>query len=154
MIHADVPAALVPWPMTYILRDMVPADYSQAIALWQASDGVRSAETREEVVAYLTRNPGLSVVAEDAGQLVGAVMGGHDGRRGYFYHLAVAASHRRQGIARAMLDRSLTRMTALGIRRASVFVVSTNHSGREFWERLGWWQRDDLTVLAHDLSVE
>jgi N-acetylglutamate synthase len=140
--------------MSSILRDMTPADYTQAMALWQSSEGVRSAETREEFIAYLDRNPGLSVVAEEAGSLVAAVMGGHDGRRGYFYHLAVAKSHRRRGIARAMLERSLARMAAQGIRRASVFVVATNQEGREFWERLGWWYRDDLTVLAHDLSSE
>ena len=140
--------------MPFILRDMTLADYPAAMALWQGSEGVRSTETREEIAVYLDRNPGLSVVAEEGEQLVGAVLGGHDGRRGYFYHLAVAQSHRRQGIARAMLDRSLARMAALGIRRASVFVVTDNHSGREFWQRLGWWQRHDLVVLAHDLSVE
>ena len=140
--------------MTYILRDMTPADYSQATALWQASEGVRSAETREEIVMYLDRNPGLSVVAEDEGKLVAAVMGGHDGRRGYFYHLAVAASHRRRGIARAMLDRSLSRLTALGIRRASVYLIDENQAGREFWLRLGWHERVELTLLAIDLPVD
>jgi ribosomal protein S18 acetylase RimI-like enzyme len=137
-----------------MLRDMTPADYDQAVRLWHSSEGVRSAETREELNCYLDRNPGLSVVAEENGQLVAAVMGGHDGRRGYFYHLAVAGSHRRQGIARAMLQRSLARMKSEGIRRASVFVVTTNQQGQQFWQRLGWRERTDLTVLAHDLLSE
>jgi len=140
--------------MSYILRDMIPADYSQAMALWQASEGVRSAETREEILFYLDRNPGLSVVAEEDGRVVGAVLGGHDGRRGYFYHLAVAESHRRRGIGREMIERSLARLTKLGIRRASVFVMRENDLGREFWLRRGWRERIDLTLLACDLPVE
>lgn len=124
------------------------------MALWQASEGVRSGETRDEMLAYLERNPGLSVVAEEEGQLVAAVMGGHDGRRGYFYHLAVAGSHRRRGIARQMLERSLARMTAQGIRRATVFVIHSNESGQAFWKELGWYERNDLTLLSHDLPVE
>ena len=140
--------------MPFILRDMTPADYTRSLQLWQLSEGVRSSETREEVVSYLERNPGLSVVAEDNGLLIAAVMGGHDGRRGYFYHLAVAESHRRQGIARAMLARSLDRMESAGIRRASVFVISTNQAGRDFWDRLSWYERHDLTVLAYDIAPQ
>ena len=75
-------------------------DYTPVIALWELSDGVglSSADSPEAIQFYLERNPGMSFVAKQDGMVVGAVLSGHDGRRGYIHHLAVHPDYRRQGI--------------------------------------------------------
>src|SRR5437868_781669 len=102
-------------PAPFVLRDLRLADYQPAMTLWNSAAGVRTSESPEEFERILARNPGLSCAAEVDSQLVGAVLACHDGRRGYLYHLAVAASHRSQGIARAIVERCLQRLQAIGI---------------------------------------
>jgi ribosomal protein S18 acetylase RimI-like enzyme len=130
---------------------MVADDYAAALALWNASSGVRANETREEFIRILARNPGLSSTAKVAGRLVGAVLCCHDGRRGYLYHLAVADEFRRRGIAAALVERALAGLQKLGIRRCSIFLIADNAEGESFWRQTGWWERTDLKVLAKDL---
>jgi len=100
---------------------MTMADYDAVIELMKATPGVsfRDADSRDATARYLERNPGLSFVAEKGDRLVGCVMCGHDGRRGYLQHLAVLPEHRRQGIASALVERCLAR-PALGLPRRSV----------------------------------
>src|SRR5580693_6650003 len=99
-----------------LLRAMAPSDYDAVFALWQASEGIglNESDTREAIAAYLGRNPGLSVVAEIENKIAGAVLCGHDGRRGYLHHLAVGHQHRRHRLGRALVDESLTRLRAQG----------------------------------------
>jgi ribosomal protein S18 acetylase RimI-like enzyme len=97
---------------------------------------------------YLARNPGLSFVARDAGQLVGAVLTGTDGRRGYLQHLAVAPSHRGQGLGRALAERAVTALRAGGIRKCHIMVRRENAQARAFWTRLGWNERADVTLMS------
>lgn len=137
--------------MSYALAPMTAADYNEVLALWQASEGVGGAEPRDELESYLARNPGLSLVAREQGKLVGAVMCGHDGRRGYLYHLAVAASHRGQGIGRAIVETCLDQLRAAGIRRCTIFLFADNHEGEKFWRQLGFRERTDLKAFAFDL---
>ena len=77
-------------------RAFVIDDFERAVALWNAMEGVEICEgdAREEIRAYLERNPGLSRVVEDDGKIVAAALCGHDGRRGFIYHLAVAGAGR------------------------------------------------------------
>ena len=129
------------------------ADYDEALSLWQASEGIGLGEsdTREAIAAFLTHNPGLCFVARDDGLLVGAVLCGCDGRRAYLHHLAVAASHRRRGAGRLLATRCVEALRALGISRCHLFVVRTDEAARAFWEREGWWERDDLWMMTRDV---
>ncbi len=132
---------------------MTPADIAEARQLWAAAEGVELAEGDEpaEIARYLERNPGLSTVATDAsGRLVGAVLCGHDGRRGFVYHLAVAPAERRRGLAAAMMKRSLAELKAAGVRRVLLLVAADNLHGREFWRRSGW---EDLS-LASPMGID
>lgn len=138
--------------MAFALSPMTAADYDEVLALWQASEGVGGAESREELTSYLTRNPGLSLVARDNGTLAGAVMCGHDGRRGYLYHLAVAASHRGQGIGRAIVERCHEQLRVIGIRRCTIFLFVDNSAGEKFWRQIGFRERTDLKAFAFDLD--
>lgn len=126
-------------------------DYDTVMRLWNSTPGVRANESRAELTRILARNGGLSPVARVAGELVGAVLCCHDGRRGYLYHLAVAESFRQQGIARTLVERALAGLASEGIARCTIFLIADNASGRVFWEKLGWRERTDLVAFAQDL---
>lgn len=141
------------------IRSMTVDDFDEVMALWQASKGVGldcHTDTREGITAYLARNPGLSFVARQEERVVGAVLCGHDGRRGYLHHLAVAPSHRRRGIGRVLVERCLGQLGLLGIQKCNIFLYADNDEGEAFWRRNGWLERSDLKVLqrATPQSVE
>lgn len=121
------------------------------MALWSSAPGVRTSESPEEFGRILARNPGLSCAAVVSGKLVGAVLACHDGRRGYLYHLAVAEPQRKLGIARAIVERCLQRLKAIGIERCSIHLIVDNDGGAAFWKQIGWRERTDLKVMCRDL---
>jgi N-acetylglutamate synthase len=128
------------------IRRMSIEDYDAVIGLLTATSGVRlrDADSREATARYLERNPGLSFVASGDGDMVGCVMCGHDGRRGYLQHLAVSPPHRRTGIGSALVEACLTGLESLGIRKTHIDVLVENHSAHDFWRRRGWQKRDDI----------
>jgi len=129
---------------------MTIQDYDAVIALWQSADGVglSDADSREAIGRYLARNPGLSFTAWAGDLLVGAVLCGHDGRRGYVHHLAVRPSHRRQGIGKALANHCLDALAAEGIDKCHLFVFAVNADAIAFWKSGGWNQRVDLNVMS------
>jgi putative acetyltransferase len=138
--------------MIFSISDMQPDDYDAVLALWQESEGVglTPSDNREAVHAFLARNPGLSLVARHDRQIVGAVLCGHDGRRGYLYHLAVAREHRQQGLGRSIVEACLLRLGSCGIAKATIFVYGHNDIGNRFWRNVGWKDRTDLVVLQRE----
>jgi N-acetylglutamate synthase len=136
---------------------MLAEDYDEALALWQNTEGIGldgRGDTREGIAAYLVRNPGLSYVVRMEGRVVAAVLCGHDGRRGYLCHLAVAIPWRRKGIGRALVDACLAGLAAVGIEKCNVFLFAHNELGKTFWMRGGWNERCDLKVLQKSTSCE
>ena len=125
-------------------------DYDQVFALWSQCDGVGLAEgdSREDIRAFLKRNPRLSFVAERSDTIVGAVLSSHDGRRGFLYHLAVAAGQRRSGIGQALVKRCLAALKDVGIPKCHIVVFARNRSGRQFWKRIGWVERTELRMMS------
>jgi ribosomal protein S18 acetylase RimI-like enzyme len=131
------------------VRAMLAGDLPAARSLWLATEGVGLApdETPQVLERYLSRNPGISSVAsEGGGALVGALLGGHDGRRGYLYHLAVSQPWRGLGIGKSLVQHATTELAGHGISRVTIFVYAHNPEGRAFWEHLGWKAREDLDV--------
>ena len=128
--------------------------YDQVIALWQQAEGVglNSADSRESIQTYLERNPGMSFIAEQDGTLVGAVLSGHDGRRGYIHHLAVHPNYRWQGIGRKLVDRCLATLQEVGIQKCHLFIFNENVDGICFWESVGWTRRVDIGVMSKNIT--
>ncbi|GAA5166130.1 GNAT family N-acetyltransferase [Viridibacterium curvum] len=118
--------------MSYTLRPLNLADHLHLLALMQAT------------ARYLARNPGLSFVAEVADEVVGCLMAGHDGRRGYLQHLLVLPAYRGQGIARALVDACLAALAQEGIAKSHCDVLVSNAAAQAFWAHLGWARRDDI----------
>lgn len=137
-------------PLTF--RPLLPDDYDSAMELWNRAPGVRTTESREMFIRFLDRNPGLSGAACAEEKLIGAVMCGHDSRRGYLYHLAVDATFQRQGIAKQLVQTCLQQLATLGIEKCSAFLFTHNTAGRDFWLQLGWRERVDLVVMAKELG--
>ena len=136
--------------MSPTIRALQPSDIPAAITLWQGMEGIGLSpeETPAMLTAYLERNPEISSAAVDAsGLLVGALMGGHDGRRGFLYHLAVSESYRGQKLGRLLVHRTTAELARCGIVKAAIMVYTTNHTGRAFWEHLGWNVRPDLNPM-------
>ena len=134
-------------------REFVMDDYDQAIALWCGVEGVEVCEgdSREEIAEYLERNPGLSRVAEIDGAIVGAALCGHDGRRGWIYHLAVESSHRRQKVGNALIEACLDGLRKAGLKRAIILVAGDNPDGHQFWLRNGWENIDGAIAMTREL---
>jgi ribosomal protein S18 acetylase RimI-like enzyme len=138
----------------FTIREMTDGDYDAVHALWKATPGIglSEADERPNIASFLAHNRGLSFVAEAGGGIAGAVLGSFDGRRGYLHHLAVTPGFRRSGIGRALVAHSLEALRGRGVRRCHIFVMAANEEGRRFWERVGWFRRDDLIVMSKDVA--
>jgi len=139
-------------PAGIVIRAMTLRDYEAVLALWRATPGIRlygDDDSRPAIARYLRRNRGLSWVACQEGRIVGAVLVGHDGRRGGLYHLAVAPSCRRHGVGRALVAAGLRALAAQRIGKCNIFVMGSNRSGLHFWQRGGWILRRETPWLQH-----
>jgi putative acetyltransferase len=137
-------------PAGYTLRSMEIADYPAVRSLWERTEGMglNESDTPEAIALFLGRNPGLSLlITAPDGRTVGAVLCGHDGRRGYLHHLAVATTERGRGLGRELVDGCLCRLRSLGIPKCNIYLFATNAAGRSFWLHEGWTVRDDLIVM-------
>ena len=125
------------------------ADYDAVTALWRRTEGVglNECDTRRAIAAYLRRNPHLSFVAEQDGLIVGAVLCGHDGRRGYLHHLAVSKRYRKHGIGRQLVNACLAKLRQAGIQRCNIFIFASNAAGMQFWAHTGWKLRPELRLM-------
>ena len=129
------------------IRVMTIADYDGVYNLWINTPGMglnSADDSREGIEMYLMRNPETSFVAEQDGKIIGAIMAGHDGRRGYIYHTAVLPSYRNRGIAGRLVEHAMAALDAEGINKAALVAFRKNEIGNGFWERSGFSERDDL----------
>ncbi len=129
------------------IRKMTIDDYDKVYALWLSCKGMglnNLDDSREGIDRFLKRNPDTCFIAEDDGELIGAIMVGNDGRRGYIYHTAVHPEHRRKGIAKLLVETALKALKELGINKAALVVFERNEDGNAFWENIGFTARSDL----------
>lgn len=136
------------------IREMTTADYDEVYALWKGCEGIglSDADSKEGIKRFLGRNPGLSYIALDGDQIVGAALCGHDGRRGYIHHLAVVKTHRKQGIGRSLVSRCMFALMQIGISKCHLFVFDDNQAAINFWEKVGWTQRVELMMMSQHLE--
>jgi N-acetylglutamate synthase len=134
-------------------REFSIGDYDAALELWQRVEGLEIAEgdDRESVAAFLARNPGLSRVATDADAVVGIALCGHDGRRGYIYHLAVDPAYQTRGLGKRLMNECLDGLRRAGLKRALILVANDNPRGRKFWRRYGWEEVPGPVIMGIDL---
>lgn len=130
-----------------LIREMQLSDYAGVRALWEQTENISLNESDEEgaITVFLTRNVGLCPVAiAPDGAIIGALLCGHDGRRGYLHHLAVARAARGQGLGRQLVTFATDGLKRAGITKCNLFVLGDSHDAHAFWEHQGWrrpaWQ--------------
>ena len=140
--------------MTFALRAMQADDYPALLQLWQQGEGLvlRETDSPEAIAAYLARNPGLSFIALTQDQLIGCLLVGTDGRRGYLQHLTVCPSHRGQGIGKALLQAATSALYAIGIDKTHLLVLADNADAMAFYRHLGWSDRADVRLFSFTSS--
>lgn len=129
------------------IRIMTIDDYDAVYALWLSCKGMglnNLDDSREGIERFLIRNPETCFVAKNDGVIVGAIMVGTDGRRGYIYHTAVSPNCRRQGIARRLVETVLEALKKLDINKVALVVFERNSDGNAFWESVGFTVRNDI----------
>ena len=137
------------------IREMKIEDYEKVFALWKTIKGfgIRSVDdSREGIERFLKWNPGLSVVAEQDGEIVGAILCGSDGRRGCLYHVCVHKDYRRQGIGKTMVIWCMEKLKELQINKVSLIAFTKNDVGNAFWKEIGWTKREDLNYYDFTLN--
>jgi ribosomal protein S18 acetylase RimI-like enzyme len=123
---------------TIALRDFEARDGEALRALWRAAGFRSTGDDDRSLAAFAARNPGLLVVATADNVVVASALGGWDGRRGWIYHVATAAAHRRTGIATRLVRRLEQRLRKAGAPKVNAIVRDENEAARAFWERLGY----------------
>ena len=137
------------------IRVMREEDYEGVYALWTSISGfgIRTIDdSKEGVEKFIRRNPTTSMVAEEDGKIVGAMLCGHDGRRGCFYHVCVEKNHRKHGIGKAMAEAAMEALKKEGISKVSLIAFQSNEVGNRFWRSLGWTFREDLNYYDYTLN--
>lgn len=137
------------------IRIMKIDDYEQVHQLWMntAGMGMRSLDDSYEGISkFLLRNPNTNFVVETDHQVIGVVLCGHDGRRGYIYHLAVSDQYRRKGIGRLLIDHVMDALRKEGINKVALLVIDSNDLGNSFWESVGFTKRDDVVYRNKSLN--
>lgn len=139
------------------IRIMTIEDYDRVRDLWMSIEGfaIRSIDdSRQGVERFLKRNPNTSIVAELDDKIVGAILCGHDGRRGCFYHVCVQKEYRMQGIGKAMVVKAMEALKKEQINKVSLIAFTKNDIGNQFWKGIGWTQRLDLNYYDFTLNTE
>ena len=140
-------------PMT--IRKMTIFDYDSVYTLWLSCTGMGLNDindSRGGIEKFLDRNPGTCSVAVEQDQVIGSILSGHDGRRGYIYLTAVAPGHRHTGVGRRLVSAALESLKAQGVSKVCLVAFERNIDGNAFWERLGFTERTDLTYRDFPLA--
>lgn len=137
------------------IRSMTISDYEKVYELWMNTPGMglnNLDDSKEGIERYLKRNPATCLVAEEGEKIIGVIMSGHDGRRGFIYHTAVAVEHRQKGIGRDLVNYAMAALKKEGIVKVALVAFSKNEIGNAFWEKVGFTQREDLVYRNKNIT--
>lgn len=142
---------------TAVIREMTMEDYAGVRQLWMGIRGfaIRSIDDSAEGVArFIRRNPSTSMVAVVDGEVVGAILCGHDGRRACLYHVCVKEGHRKLGIGQQMVEACLSALKEEHVNKVNLIAFQNNEVGNRFWQELGWTFREDINYYEFVLNQE
>ncbi len=135
------------------IREMHIDDYDEIYVLWSRTPGMglSDADSRQNIQDFLIRNKGMSFCLKEDDKIIGTILCGHDGRRGYIYHVTIAEEYRGRGIGRLLVEKSLEKLKSEGINKCHLFVFADNAIGNAFWTSSGWDRRDDIFVYSKSI---
>jgi len=140
-----------------IVRPVTVHDAEALVALWRVvfpeyGDPARPhRDPRANVERKLAFGDGLFWLAELDGRVVGTIMAGYDGHRGWIYSLGVHPEARRAGAGRALVAQAERALVALGCPKVNLQVFSSNVSAQGFWRRVGYAQ-DEVVSFGKRLG--
>jgi len=136
--------------MGYLVRQMGIEDYDAVLSLWKTSDAIvlSKVDSLDCIKKLLERNTGLSYVALDGSNLVGAVLCSQDGRLGYLSHLVVSDAYRRQGIGRQLVSRCLFALMGMGIHKCILLIMKETDEALKFWRSVDTAGRVSLVMMG------
>ncbi|NLT74082.1 MAG: GNAT family acetyltransferase [Chloroflexi bacterium] len=138
------------------IRPFEMSDYDAVYALWLAGAPgieIRPSDGREEVARRCQRDRELFLVAEGDGAIIGVVMGGWDGRRGWIHHLAVAPDFRGLGLGRSLVAAIEERLCEVGCLKVNLLVRRENRAARQLYEHLGYREAPTLVAMGKELRA-
>lgn len=138
-----------------MIRKMEVDDYHDVYQLWLSCQGMglnNLDDSKEGIAQFLRRNPHTCFVALVDQQIVGAIMAGHDGRRGYIYHTAVHSAYRHRMIGTSLVQEVIAALKKENIHKVALVVFKKNQEGHAFWEKLGFTVRDDIIYRNKAMS--
>ena len=109
-------------------------------------------DSAQGIEKYLNRNPNTCFVAEKNNKIIGVILSGHDGRRGYIYHAAVNVSEQNCGVGTTLINEAMHALKNEGINKVALVVFSQNELGNSFWEKRGFIVREDLVYRNMAIS--
>ena len=133
-----------------IIREMTSDDYDEVYEMWQITTkrALSKADERDQMERYLKHNAGMSQVAVVDGKIVGTVLAGHDGRRGFIHHMAVLPEFRRKKIGHALAQTAIQKIREQSIDKTHIFCYQNNETGQSFWRDFGFEKREDVFVYS------
>ncbi len=137
------------------IHKMTIDDYDDVYCLWINTPGMglnNLDDSRQGIDNFLKRNPNSCFVAMENAKLIGVILSGHDGRRGFIYHTAVDVSQRNNGVGRKLVEAALNALQEEGINKVAFVVFKKNEIGNAFWEKLGFGERTDLVYRNKGIS--
>ena len=139
------------------IKRMTIEDYEKIYSFWISIDGVglnSLDDSKNGIEKYLLRNPKTCFIAKINREIVGTIMCGNDGRRGYIHHTAVSNSMRRVGIGKKLVDAAITGLIEEGINKVALVVFQHNKTGNMFWDSIGFYRRKDLVYRDKIITVK
>lgn len=131
-------------------------DYEKVYSVWTSSKGMglnNLDDSKKGISKFLERNPDTCFVAEMDSNIIGAILIGNDGRRGYIYHTAVQENYQKQGIGKSLVEAGIHALNEIGINKVALVVFDKNISGNLFWEKLGFPMRTDLVYRDYTINT-
>ena len=129
---------------------MTIKNYAEVYEIWNSIPGIglSDADSEEAIARYLDHNPNLSFICYVENKIVGIILCGHDGRRGYIHHASVLPEYRGQNIGNALVQKALGEFQNQGINKCHLFVFYDNEIGNVFWNKQGWKKRSDILIYS------
>ena len=131
--------------------EMKKEHIEEVLKLWTSTNGIylhkNGEDSKEGIILFLNRNPGFSFITlNNENKIVGALLCGHDGRRGFIHHLAVDKEYRKQGIANKLINLSIIKLKKEGIKKVALFVLKEQKNAQKFYKHNNW-NKEDFVLL-------
>jgi ribosomal protein S18 acetylase RimI-like enzyme len=136
------------------IRSFAADDQAQVVALWEACELTRPwNDPATDIALKVDHSPNLFLVAEEDGRVIGTVMAGYEGHRGWINYLAVDPDRQRRGLGRALMDAAEARLAELGCPKINLQIRTSNPAALGFYAAIGY-RRDEVVGLGKRLDTD